>query len=168
MDSLDDLDRLLSNSADFTDFVTAPTFSSVYSQPKGLQGENNAGRRGTLRPDDTPDTTLQGRKQRALDKSREAQKRFRQRQKVGVWLLKLLECEIQAFCPTDLRLQARLDTIQLQLDETTKQLRDLRLQQQQLQTRNILLEKIAQLSKEQTSDDYLAWQVCDSVATCQI
>jgi len=67
-----------------------------------------------------------------------------------------------------LRLQARLDTIQLQLDETTKQLRDLRLQQQQLQTRNILLEKIAQLSKEQTSDDYLAWQVCDSVATCQI
>ena len=67
-----------------------------------------------------------------------------------------------------LRLQARLDTIQLQLDETTKQLRDLRVQQQQLQTRNILLEKIAQLSKEQTADDYLAWQVCDSVVTCQI
>ena len=89
MDSLDDLDRLLSNSADFSDFVTAPTLPSVYSQPKGLQGENNAGRRGTLRPDDTPDTTLQGRKQRALDKSREAQKRFRQRQKVGVWLLEL-------------------------------------------------------------------------------
>ena len=67
-----------------------------------------------------------------------------------------------------MRLQARLDTIQLQLDETTKQLRDLRVQQQQLQTRNILLEKIAQLSKEQTADDYLAWQVCDSVVTCQI
>ncbi len=90
MDSLDDLDRLLSNSADFTDFVTAPTLPSVYSQPKGVPGENKAGRRGTLRPDDTPDPTLQGRKQRALDKSREAQKRFRQRQKVGFWLLKRL------------------------------------------------------------------------------
>ena len=90
MDSLDDLDRLLSNSADFTDFVAASTLPSDYSQPKGLQGENSAGRRGTFRPVDTPDTTLQGRKQRALDKSREAQKRFRQRQKVGVWLLKLL------------------------------------------------------------------------------
>ncbi|KAL0035734.1 hypothetical protein WJX77_000797 [Trebouxia sp. C0004] len=134
MDSLDDLDRLLSNSADFTDFVSAPTLPSVYSQPKGLQGESIAGPRVTLRPDDTPDTTLQGRKQRALDKSREAQKRFRQRQK------------------------ARIDIIQLQLDETTKQLRDLRVQQQQLQTRNILLEKIAQLSKAQTTDDYLAWQ----------
>ncbi|DBA88714.1 TPA: hypothetical protein ACH3X2_004813 [Trebouxia sp. C0005] len=134
MDSLDDLDRLLSNSADFTEFVTAPDLPSVYSQPKDVQNENTAGRRGTLRPDDTPDPTLQGRKQRALDKSREAQKRFRQRQK------------------------ARLDTIQLQLDETTKQLRDLHVQQQHLQTRNILLEKIAQLSKEQTTDDYLAWQ----------
>ncbi|KAL0020956.1 hypothetical protein WJX79_007575 [Trebouxia sp. C0005] len=134
MDSLDDLDRLLSNSADFTEFVTAPDLPSVYSQPKDVQNENTAGRRGTLRPDDTPDPTLQGRKQRALDKSREAQKRFRQRQK------------------------ARLDTIQLQLDETTKQLRDLNVQQQHLQTRNILLEKIAQLSKEQTTDDYLAWQ----------
>ncbi len=90
MDSLDDLNRLLSNSADFTDFVTAPTLPSVYSQPKALQGENNAGRLGTLRQDDAPDKALQGRKQRALDKSREAQKRFRQRQKVGVWLLKLL------------------------------------------------------------------------------
>lgn len=90
MDSLDDLDRLLSNSADFTDFVAASTLPSDYSQPKGLQGENSAGRRGTFPPVDTPDTTLQGRKQRALDKSREAQKRFRQRQKVGVWLLKLL------------------------------------------------------------------------------
>ncbi len=104
MDSLDDLDRLLSNSADFTDFVTAPTLPPAYSQPKGLQGENNAGRLGTLRPDDTPDrdTALQGRKQRALDKSREAQKRFRQRQKVGVCrqLLKLLGCETQAFCRT--------------------------------------------------------------------
>ena len=115
MDSLDDLDRLPSNSADFTDFVTAPTLPSVYSQPKGIQGENNAGRLGTLRPHDTPDrdTTLQGRKQRALDKSREAQKRFRQRQKVGVWLLKLLGCEIQAFCPTDFALagQTRYHTV---------------------------------------------------------
>lgn len=135
MDSSDDLDRLLSNSADFTDFVTAPTLPSLHSQPKGIQGENNAhaGHGGTLR-DGTPVSILHGKKQRALDKSREAQKRFRQRQK------------------------ARLDTIQLQLDETTKQLRDLRVQQQQLQTRNILLEKIAQLSKEQTADDYLAWQ----------
>ena len=34
------------------------------------------------------------------------------------------------------------------------------MQQQQLQTRNVLLEKIAQLSKEQTSEEYLVWQVC--------
>ena len=53
----------------------------------------------------------------------------------------------------------RLETIQTQLDDTTRQLRDLQIQQQQLQTRNILLEKVAQLSKEQTADDYLAWQV---------
>ena len=91
MDSSDDLDRLLSNSADFTDFVTAPTLPSLHSQPKGIQGENNAhaGHGGTLR-DGTPVSILHGKKQRALDKSREAQKRFRQRQKVGFWLLKRL------------------------------------------------------------------------------
>lgn len=50
--------------------------------------------------------------------------------------------------------------MQAQLDLTTKQLRELRVQQQQLQTRNVLLEKIAQLSKEQTSEEYLVWQVC--------
>lgn len=40
-----------------------------------------------------------------------------------------------------------------------KQLQELRVQQQQLQTRNVLLEKIAQLSRGQTSQEYLVWQV---------
>lgn len=54
--------------------------------------------------------------------------------------------------------------MQAQLDLTTKQLRELHAQQQQLQTRNVLLEKIAQLSKEQTSEEYLVWQVCVPLA----
>ncbi len=79
-DPLDDLDRLLSNSAEFTEFLTAPTLPSIQSQRKALQGsiDNCVGRASNIQQDAAPD----GRKQRALDKSREAQKRFRQRQKV--------------------------------------------------------------------------------------
>ena len=166
--TMDDLDRLICNNDDFTDFVSAPSLPSVLTQPKALQGVIQE-RAVDFRHKPSPDAALQGRKQRALDKSREAQKRFRQRQKVCTVELRCFSAR-EAVRGVSLLAQARLDTIQSQLDETTKQLRDLRVQQQQLQTRNILLEKIAQLSKEQTNDDYLAWQVamCALASKCHV
>ena len=134
VEALDDLGALLSNDAGATELGTQPAKQSRPSQEKQLQVHNVApsGPGGQ-----TPalDEAAQKRKQRALDKSRAAQKRFRDRQR------------------------QRVDSVQAQLDATSKQLRDLRAQQQQLQTRNVLLEKIAQLSKEQTSEEYMVWQV---------
>lgn len=85
--SMDDLDRLISNNDDFTDFVSAPSLPSVLTQPKALHGDMSQ-RAVDFRHKPPPDAALQGRKQRALDKSRDAQKRFRQRQKVCTFYLR--------------------------------------------------------------------------------
>lgn len=73
---------------------------------------------------------------RKLEVNREAQRRFRQRQK------------------------ARSRSIETQLAEATTQLRDLRTKQSQLEARNQLLEKVALLNKTvgATTDRSLLWQ----------
>lgn len=80
-DDVEDLDRLLSSTIDYTEFVSTPAVQSVRSHttgPKALD-DLSAVHGGTVQP---LDTAHQNKKQRALDKSRDAQKRFRQRQKV--------------------------------------------------------------------------------------
>ena len=82
-DSLDDLDRLLSNTDIFTEFVTTPNDGSLQTPEAREAGPRLAREEGTA-----PSASLQNRKQRALDKSREAQKRFRQRQRVRLMLVR--------------------------------------------------------------------------------
>lgn len=48
--------------------------------------------------------------------------------------------------------QERSHTIEAQLSETTKQLHELRIRQRQLEARNALLEKVAQLNKQPSGE----------------
>ena len=82
-DSLDDLDHLLSNTDNFTEFVTTPIDGSLQTPEAREAGPRLAGEEGTA-----PSASLHNKKQRALDKSREAQKRFRQRQRVRLMLVR--------------------------------------------------------------------------------
>ena len=81
VDPLDDFGDLLDDHIDATEVITPPATQPRLSQEKQLQAHSGAIVSNTRQKPAT-DQSVQKRKQRALDKSREAQKRFRQRQKV--------------------------------------------------------------------------------------
>ena len=101
---------------------------------------------------------------RKLEVNREAQRRFRQRQKVSVTCKVPTTIRSCRFFDDDKLLldQARSRSIETQLAEATAQLRDLRNKQAQLEARNQLLEKVALLNKSagSSTDHSLLWQVC--------
>lgn len=78
-DPQDDLEGFLNDNPEVTELPSSPASQSNRPKEKQLQKSSHA---STADPE--PDRTSQTRKQRALEKSREAQKRFRQRQKVFV------------------------------------------------------------------------------------
>ena len=79
LDPQDDFDGFLNDDVGVTELATSPAPQANRSQDK-LQKSNHA----STEPDLAHDGATQARKQRALEKSREAQKRFRHRQKVLV------------------------------------------------------------------------------------
>ena len=84
------------------------------------------------------------------EKNRLAQKRFRQRKKVHPHHALSDHCSSsECFVLT----QERDQTTEAQLAETTSELRNLRLKQRELEARNNLLEKVASLSKQQSSQN---------------
>ena len=78
--TVDDFGDLLDDNVEATEVSTPPATHSRLPSEKQLQVHNGAV--SNLRQKHATDESMQKRKQRALDKSREAQKRFRQRQKV--------------------------------------------------------------------------------------
>ena len=98
---------------------------------------------------------------RKLEVNREAQRRFRQRQKVQLLHTNGF-CYMQQSSPANSRwvpAQARSRSIETQLAEATAALREMRAKHSQLEARNQLLEKVALLNKTQTSSDQtLLWQ----------
>ena len=102
-DSLDDLDRLLSNSDNFTDFVAGPVDASVHTPGQRAPIPRQHSHSPEELQQNTGDVSQQSRKQRALDKSREAQKRFRQRQRVCLPAFNAFWCCRQAGALADRR-----------------------------------------------------------------
>lgn len=78
LDPQDDIEGLLSDNGEATEPTVSPALQANRSQEQQLQKSNHA----SSVPDRACEDLNQTRKQRALEKSREAQKRFRQRQKV--------------------------------------------------------------------------------------
>ena len=76
----DDFEGFLNDNVEVTELSTSPDSQANHSKEKQLQKSSHAST-----ADPAPDNKGgQARKQRAIEKSREAQKRFRQRQKVLV------------------------------------------------------------------------------------
>lgn len=75
----DDFEGLLNDNVEVTELPLSPASQANRSKKKPLQKSSHASD-----ADPAPDKAGQARKQRALEKSREAQKRFRHRQKVLV------------------------------------------------------------------------------------
>lgn len=75
----DDFEGFLNDNVEVTELPTSPDSQANHSKEKQLQKSSHAST-----ADPAPDKGGQARKQRAIEKSREAQKRFRQRQKVLV------------------------------------------------------------------------------------
>ena len=78
-DPLDDFEGFLNADVEVTELPSSPASQPIRPKEKRLQKSSHA---STADPE--PERASQTRKQRALEKSREAQKRFRQRQKVLV------------------------------------------------------------------------------------
>lgn len=78
LDPQDDIEGLLSDNGEATEPAASPASQANRLQEQQLQKSNHA----CSVPDCAREDLNQTRKQRALEKSREAQKRFRQRQKV--------------------------------------------------------------------------------------
>lgn len=91
--------------------------------------------------------------ERKLQSNRQAQKRFRQRQKVrlSVRCMRARICyELHVARSSWLTAvpQERSHTAEAKLLETTAQLEELQVRQRQLEARNLLLEKVARLNKQ--------------------
>lgn len=122
-------------------------------------------------------------------KNREAQKRFKQKQKVALagYCKDLISWQLPVFLTSILNKlnslyakQARSNEIEAQLAETTQRLKQLQEQKEQLEARNALLEKVSHFSMTQTSRPFtdVTDQVfqpscvlcgpCESFARCSV
>lgn len=112
--------------------------------------------------------------ERKQQNNRAAQKRFRAKQKVRSLPHLLSHCATSnETCGTPRtqskrRMQAKSQTIEAQLAETTAQLNELKVKQKQLEARNMLLEKVAALNRQpstgstspKVADVRPTWQAC--------
>lgn len=91
--------------------------------------------------------------ERKLAMSREVQKRFRQRQKVSKMSQKrekLITRYVKCWLHCVHTIQARKASIEAELDATKAELQELRFRQQQLESRNVLLERVAEINNADT------------------
>ena len=100
------------------------------------------------------------RKPRSQEQARHAQKLFRLRQKVACWCYEsqivFIQCQGAS---STWRAQARSENLHSQLNDTQVELNKMKARQQQLEMRNTLLEKVAQINEVQKSVECLMWEV---------